>query len=112
MTKVKKDFYCDEVLSERIEVEKLYESKKVLAFHHTKPSYKIHIVIISKEHIKDLIELKEKHKEIVWEIIKTAKRIIKNLGLGKNGARLITNLGKYQDSKHLHFHLISGYKIK
>jgi histidine triad (HIT) family protein len=30
------------------------------------------------------------------------------VNLEHGGARVLTNLGKYQDSKHLHFHVNSG----
>ena len=33
--------------------------------------------------------------------------------LAANGAaRVVTNLGEYQDSKHLHFHVYAGRKIR
>jgi histidine triad (HIT) family protein len=109
---LKKDFYCDEILSGKLKVKKVYESKKVLAFFHTLPFYKIHVVIVPKEHIIDLVDLKEKHKNVIWEIMKAAKVVIKKLNLESKGIKLVTNFGKYQDSKHLHFHIISGEKIK
>ncbi len=59
------DFYCAEVLTGKTLVKKLYESENVLAFYHTKPSFEIHIVIIPKEHIHDLIHLESKHKELI-----------------------------------------------
>lgn len=44
-----RDFYCDEVLTGKTKVEKILETENVLAFHHTKSSYKIHIVVIPKK---------------------------------------------------------------
>jgi len=29
----------------------------------------------------------------------------------KAGVRLVTNMGKFQDSPHLHFHLVAGKKL-
>lgn len=106
------DFYCEEVLTGNTPVKKIYESDRVLAFHHTKPMYKTHIVIIPKEHIHDLTHLKEDHGSLIQEIIKVAKKLSKKIDLEKSGVRLITNMGKFQDSPHLHFHLISGDLIK
>ncbi len=40
------DFYCDEVLSGRTQVERVLETEQVLAFHHTRPYWPVHIVII------------------------------------------------------------------
>jgi len=43
-----KDFYCDFVLSNKLAVEKVRETEKVLAYYHTKPNWTVHIVIIPK----------------------------------------------------------------
>ena len=49
--------------------------------------------------------------ELIIEIINVAKDLAKKLNLEEKGARLITNMGKFQETPHLHFHLISGEKI-
>ncbi len=41
-TKVTNDFYCDEVLSGKTQVEKIYETEHTLVYYHTKPFYQIH----------------------------------------------------------------------
>jgi histidine triad (HIT) family protein len=106
------DFYCEEALIGKTPINKLYESEKVLAFYHTKPVYEKHIVIIPKEHIHDLANLREEHKDLMQEIIFVARNLAKDLNVEEKGVRLITNLGKFQDTPHLHFHLIEGEKIK
>ena len=103
------DFYCDEVLSGKTKVNIEYESGQVLAFHHTKPSYQTHIVIVPKKHINSLSDIKEEDKDMLWEIMTVVKRLAEKLDPNE-GIRLVTNLGKFQDSSHLHFHLISGKK--
>lgn len=108
---LKNDFYCDEIISGKTLVKKLYESGKVLAFYHTKPFYKTHIIIISKKHILDLTSVKNDDLKTLNEIIKVARNLSKNLNKAK-GIRLVSNIGKFQDSPHLHFHLIEGEKLK
>lgn len=105
------DFYCEEVLSGKTKVKKEYESETVLAFHHTKPSYETHIVIIPKEHIRDLLHIDKSNENVLLEIMIVARDIIKEQKWG-SGMRLITNVGRYQDSKHLHFHMVGGKKVK
>lgn len=105
------DFYCEEALTGKTPIEKLYESEKVLAFYHTKPSFETHIVIIPREHIHDLTFLEDKHNDLFLEIKNVAINLAKQLDLENKGARFITNMGKFQDTPHLHFHLISGDKI-
>ncbi len=104
------DFYCDEALSGRTPVKKLYESDQVLAFYHTRPSYVVHIVIIPKKHILDLPSLNDDELTIVSEILKVARDLSRTLDKSQ-GIRLLTNIGQYQDTPHLHFHLISGQKL-
>ncbi|OGZ04299.1 MAG: hypothetical protein A2604_00825 [Candidatus Liptonbacteria bacterium RIFOXYD1_FULL_36_11] len=110
--KIKYDFYCEEIISGKTKKSVLYDSDTVIAFHHTRPFYKIHIVVVPKEHILDLTAVTEKHRNLLWEIITVSKNIIKNLSQNNKGIRLLTNFGEYQDSPHLHFHIVSGDKIK
>lgn len=53
------DFYCEQVLSGKTEVEKVYETENVLAYYHTKPFYPVHIVTIPKKHIDSLLTIQE-----------------------------------------------------
>ncbi len=100
------DFYCDRVFSGEVAVEKVRETDRILAFHHTKPSYPLHIVIVPKAHIATLLDVTD--LSIVAEVFAVAQAIIRELGMHETAYRIVTNGGEYQDSKHLHFHLISG----
>jgi histidine triad (HIT) family protein len=101
------DFYCQEALTGKTKIKKIYESDKVLAFYHTKPQFKTHIVIVPKEHFHDLSHAP---KDIIIEITEVAKRVASKIEIEKDGVRFGTNLGKFQDTPHLHFHLISDGK--
>ena len=39
------DFYCEQVLSGKTRVEVVLETENVLAFHHTRPHWPVHIVV-------------------------------------------------------------------
>lgn len=82
------------------------ETERVLAYYHTKPSWTIHIVLIPKQHIARLVELED--ISIIQEIFQVAKDIIKEKGFAESNYKIITNGGSFQDSQHLHFHLLSG----
>ena len=51
------DFYCEEVLSGRTPVRKVLETENVLAYHHTRPFWPVHIVVVPKRHVPSLIDL-------------------------------------------------------
>ncbi|MDF2571926.1 MAG: hypothetical protein K0R55_3530 [Sporomusa sp.] len=106
------DFYCEEVLSGKTPVIKVYETENVLASHHTRPFYPVHIVVIPKKHIPSLIAIEENDSYILVELFDVIKQVASQV-VAENGAcRVITNLGDYQDSKHLHWHVVFGKPLK
>ncbi len=106
------DFYCENVLSELIEVNRVHETENVLAFHHTRPFWETHIVVIPKRHISSLLTLKPSDNELFLELFEVIRSVAANVIAEKGAARILTNLGKYQDSKHLHFHVYSGNETR
>ena len=106
------DFYCENVLSGLIEVEKVHETNNVVAYHHTKPFWETHIVVIPKRHISSLLTLEDTDDSILLELFEVIRKVAGKVVEQKGAARVLTNLGKYQDSKHLHFHVYSGEKIR
>lgn len=98
------DFYCDEVLSGRLAVETVAETDTVLAFRHTRPHYATHIVVTPKRHVESLAEI-DPGDELLRELIAVVQEAAALVVDERGGAHVVTNLGKYQDSKHLHFHV-------
>lgn len=103
------DFYCDEVFSGKTPVEKVFETDRVLAYHHTRPFWPVHIVVVPKEHVASVLEV---DNDLLVEIFDVVKQVAAKVYQEHGAARVLTNLGEYQDSKHLHFHVYSGEKIK
>ena len=99
------DFYCEEVLSGKTEIEKVFETDNVLAYHHTRPFWETHIVVIPKTHVDNLLTVES---GLLSELLDVVKTVAAKVMSEKGSARVLTNLGEYQDSKHLHFHVNSG----
>ncbi|MEH6975379.1 MULTISPECIES: HIT domain-containing protein [Bacillus] len=106
------DFYCDEVLSGKTKVNKVMETENVLAYYHTRPFYPVHIVAIPKKHIPSLITLEEEDQELLLELLDVIKKVAQMVTEENGACRVITNLGAYQDSKHLHWHIVSGKPLR
>jgi histidine triad (HIT) family protein len=104
------DFYCEEVLSGKTKVEKVFETENVLAYYHTRPFWETHIVVIPKTHVGSLLTIDD--NDLLIELIDVVKKVAAMVVEEKDAARVLTNLGEYQDSKHLHFHINSGEQIK
>lgn len=105
------DFYCDEVISGKTQVKNVFETTNVLAFHHTKPHWSVHIVVFPKQHIASLLNLKPEHNNLLLELFVVIKQVTAKVTQQTGSCRVLTNLGSYQDSKHLHWHIVSGEPI-
>jgi histidine triad (HIT) family protein len=106
------DFYCDEVLSGGTPVRKVSETDNVLAFHHTRPFYPVHIVVIPKRHIESLLSLDKDYDNLLLELIAMIRQVAAQILEERGACRVSTNLGEYQESKHLHWHLVFGQPLK
>jgi len=102
------DFYCDEVLSGKTLVDVVYETDNVLAYHHTRPFWPIHIVVIPKRHISSLLTLEDNDTVLLIELLTVVRHVARQVMDEHGACRVLTNLGRYQDSKHLHWHVNSG----
>ena len=101
------DFYCDEVLSERTPVTRVLETENVLAYHHTRPFWPVHIVVIPKRHIDSLLTL-ETNDPLLPEMAAVIQQVAAPIVAEHGACRVLTNLGDYQESKHLHWHVCAG----
>jgi histidine triad (HIT) family protein len=98
------DFYCDEVLSGRASVDVVAETSSVLAFRHTRPYYATHIVVVPKMHLGSLLDL-DATDPLTGDLIAVLQDVSRMVVAERGGAHVVTNLGKFQDSGHLHFHV-------
>lgn len=106
------DFYCDEVLSGRTKVTVVTETDRVLAYHHTRPFWPVHIVVIPKMHVPSLTDLSGAPEGLLADLLEVVREVAAEVERRHGAARVLTNLGAYQDSKHLHFHVNSGEPLR
>jgi histidine triad (HIT) family protein len=93
--------------SRLLPIRRRYESRRVVAFDHPRPSYPVHILIVPKKAIRGFEELGKADLLILADTFAAAQLLIEDLELAERGYRLIVNGGAYQDVRQLHFHLIS-----
>ena len=96
---------ADEVLSGRTQVEVVRETERVLAFRHTRPQWAEHVVVILKSHVPSLIDFGDAPAHLLEELLEVVREVASDVGAERGGAHIVTNVGKYQESKHLHFHV-------
>ncbi len=91
-----------------IPVRRLRETPTLIAFHHPRPSYPLHILLAPKKALASLTDLTPGHAEFLAELFQTVQSLVAEFELEQTGYRLIVNGGQYQDVPLLHFHLVSG----
>jgi histidine triad (HIT) family protein len=106
------DIYCDQIIPGKLVVRILVETPNVLAFEHSNPYWKTHIVVIPKKHLESLAHIQESDLPILNETIRVASDVCKKLETELGGCRLSTNVGSYQSSKHLHFYIHAGPRLR
>jgi histidine triad (HIT) family protein len=89
------------------------DSSKVLAFHDINPQAPVHVLIIPKEHISSVLEIKKAHSEIIAEMILTAQKVAQSEGIDQSGFRLVFNSGPDagQAVDHLHMHMLGKRRL-
>jgi histidine triad (HIT) family protein len=105
------DYYCDVAFKGDVSLKKEFESERVLAYHHTHPHWPVHVVVVPKKHISSFTTLSTEDRPILLELIEVIQTIANKVEKEHGAARILTNLGEYQDSKHLHFHVCSGEPV-
>ena len=103
------DIYCDLIIPKLIEIEVVYEDKQCIAIKHTKPYWPVHIVVTPKQHVDSLLDVSP---EVLTHLMKVVKELSAKVVADNGSCRVLTNLGEYQDSKHLHIHISSGEPLR
>lgn len=102
------DFYCDVAIPDPTRLDVVHEDDLVLAFHHTRPFWQTHIVVVPKRHIGSLTTIGPSDEPDARRLLEVVQAIAADTERTTGAAAVLTNLGDYQDSKHLHVHVHSG----
>lgn len=90
-----------------IPVERLRQTKHLIAFHHPRPGYPVHILLVPTGNFRHLLDLTTADAGLLTDLFQTVASLVQEFQLEQRGYRLIVNGGPYQEIPHLHFHLIS-----
>lgn len=102
------DFYCDYAIPNAAELDIVHDDDLVLAFHHTRPLWEHHVVVVPKRHVSSLTTVTSGDAPDMQRLLEVIQDVAQKMERQHGAAAVLTNLGKYQDSKHLHVHVYSG----
>ncbi|MBI4079543.1 MAG: HIT domain-containing protein [Candidatus Levybacteria bacterium] len=80
-----------------------YEDENVMVFADINPLKPIHLLVVSKQHVQDLLNAEEK---LLGRLMTIIKKMAKEQKLEGKGFRVINHGGGAQIIDHLHFHLL------
>lgn len=105
--------FC-KIIKGEIPCQKVYEDDMVLSFKDIEPAAPSHVLIIPKKHISSLNDVTEEDSKIIAHVFMAAKKIVKELGIDKDGYRIVSNCGENggQSVPHVHFHLLGGRSLQ
>jgi len=106
----KECIFCN-IVNRKLPSEFLFEDDNAVVFKDIHPQAPVHLLIVTKKHIRSINDLGEDDKSIVSEIINIAKMMAVKLGISKSGYKLVFNVekGGGQVIFHLHLHLMGGW---
>lgn len=104
--------FC-KVVSGEIPAKVIYQDDKVVAFDDINPQAPQHKLIIPRQHIATINDLKSENNELIGYMVQTAKKLANDLGIAENGYRLVMNCnpGAGQTVFHIHIHLLGGRQM-
>ena len=95
----------------RVSFIKVFETKEVLAFYHTNPYWEKHVDIIPKTHIESLSSYPNS-QTLNFDFFEAIKFVTKFFEQEFGGCRISSNIGNYQTTKHLHWYVHTGKRLR
>ena len=90
-----------------------YEDESIIAFNDKNPQAPVHVLIVPKEHIKNVNEVAAGAMGLLGKMVMAARDVARKRGVSESGYRLVINCGKDggQLVGHLHMHLLGERKL-
>jgi histidine triad (HIT) family protein len=105
--------FC-KIIAGEIATKILYQDAELVAFPDHRPLAPVHILIVPREHIPSLLELRQDQALLAGKMLLLATRLAREHGVAEKGFRLGLNTGEEggQVVPHLHLHLWGGKPLK
>jgi histidine triad (HIT) family protein len=102
--------FC-KIIEKKIPADIVFENEKIIVFKDINPKAPVHLLIVPKKHIISVNEIEEQDKDILGDLLLTAKEVAEENKIKKGGYKLTINVGEGagQEVPHLHIHLLGGW---
>jgi histidine triad (HIT) family protein len=101
--------FC-KIFAREIPAKEVFRDGQVVAFEDIRPVAPTHVLIIPKEHIATVHDLKPGHASMLTHLFEVANRVADERKIDRDGYRLVLNKGPQagQTVYHVHLHLLGG----
>lgn len=99
--------FC-KIRSGTIPSEFIYETENTLAFRDIAPLAKVHLLVIPKNHYRDVVELNQQNPASLAEMLSTATALAAEHTDGSFQLQFNTGAAAGQTVFHAHLHLLSN----
>lgn len=108
------DTIFSKIIRGEIPAKKVHEDEHCLAFHDISAQAPTHVLVIPKQPIESLEQIKDSDAQLLGHIWTTIPKIARDLGIAQSGYRVVVNCGRDggQSVDHLHFHILGGRGLK
>jgi len=104
--------FC-QIIQKRIPAKIVHEDEHTLAFDDINPQAPVHTLIIPKQHVAAVQDMKDQDSSLAAHLLMTCTKVAKQKGLAESGYRIVTNTGQDagQTVFHLHLHVLGGRRM-
>ena len=101
--------FC-KIIAGDIPSSKVFENEYVYAFRDINPMAPVHVLVVPKKHMANILEC---DAETAGHLTEAISIIAKQEGIDQTGFRALTNCGEdgRQSVHHLHVHILGGKKL-
>ncbi len=91
----------------------VHRDEELIAFRDIRPQAPVHLLIIPRQHIATILEVKPAQEELLSRMVLLANELAKSEGVADQGFRLVFNCKEHggQDVFHVHLHLLGGRRM-
>ena len=107
---MKMDCLFCRIIAGEIPCTKVYEDDQVLAFRDINPQAPVHVLLVPKKHMANILEC---DGETIAALQAAIVKVAEMENVAKDGFRIVSNCGENgcQSVHHLHIHLLGGAQL-
>jgi histidine triad (HIT) family protein len=111
--KVVECIFC-QITTGKVPAKIVYEDELVMVFEDVNPQAPIHLLLIPRKHLPNLMSLSEVDEKLSSHFFTVIKKMVQQYGIEDKGFRVVVNTGEDggQTVQHLHFHLLGARAMK